>query len=88
METKFGNFLNEKNKIEKTKSGWTGEKTITITVTGEEIKNSTDAEKYLNKPDQKKIWKGNSFVILKTEDDIRYKYTNEKGKLISNGRIM
>lgn len=88
METKFNNFLNEKNKTEKTKSGWTGEKTITITVTDEEIKNSTDAEKYLNKAEQKKLWKGNSFVILKTEDGIRFKFTNEKGKLISNGKIM
>jgi hypothetical protein len=87
METKFEKFLNEMNTIEKTKSGWTKEKTITITVTDEEIKNSTDAEKYLNKAEQKKLWKGNSFVILKI-DDIRYKYTNEKGKLIFNGRIM
>jgi hypothetical protein len=81
------NILNETNSVERTKSGWTKEKTITITVTDEKILNSTDAEKYLNKAEQKKLWKGNSFVILKV-GNIRYKYTNEKGKLLSNGRIM
>ncbi|MEK6879772.1 MAG: hypothetical protein AABY22_09205, partial [Nanoarchaeota archaeon] len=69
--------------VEKSKSGWTGDKKIEIT-TMEDINNSSDAEKFLKK--DASLWKGNSIVILRA-NGLSYKFSNENGKLYYNGRV-